>query len=79
MTIAIAIACAVVAIGLIIGGVHRHTNRWEPAIFPYECFPCRARFATAKLLVAHMHGNHDVDFDDHEVTVIRGYTLGGDK
>lgn len=77
MTLALALACTIIAIGLIIGDVHRRATRWTPVVHPYECFPCRARFATAQLLVAHMHGNHDVDFDDHEVTVIKGYTLGG--
>lgn len=79
MTIAIAILCAVIAIGLIVGGIYRHAHRWTPIVHPYECFPCRARFPTAQQLVQHMHGNHGVDFDDHEVTVIKGYTLGDGK
>lgn len=76
MTIALAIASAVIVLALLI----RRSLRWPTLnIYPYECYACRKRYSTAKHLVAHMHGNHDVDFDDHEVTVIRGYTLGGDK
>jgi len=73
----LAIFSVVVAIAAIAGHVHHVATRWESPVCPFECYECRHRFKTAQHYVAHMHGNHGVDFHEHEVQVLKGYRLDG--
>lgn len=71
----IVVLTTVVIIAIIVGRAIDRRNRWDLPVHPFECFPCRTRFRTAQQLVAHLHGNHGVDFEHTEVAVHRGYRI----